>query len=130
LIAIFFLIGSVAMNACTTPKDTDTDQPDEEDTTSLSDDSLLTLVQKQTFNYFWDGAEETSGLARERIHMDGEYPQNDQDVVTIGGSGFGIMTILVGIERGFISRAEGYTRLNKIADYLAKADRFHGVWPH
>src|SRR5690606_41671769 len=69
-------------------------------------------------------------LFRSRIHMDGEYPQNDQDVVTIGGSGFGIMSILVGIERGFISRTEGYTRLNKIADYLEKADRFHGVWPH
>src|SRR5690606_7615268 len=127
---IFMALISFGITSCTSPKQTDVDQPDENDTTSLSDDSLLTLVQKQTFNYFWDGAEETSGLARERIHMDGEYPQNDQDVVTIGGSGFGIMSILVGIERGFISRTEGYTRLNKIADYLEKADRFHGVWPH
>ena len=127
---IFMALISFGITSCTSPKQTDVSQPDEEDTTSLSDDSLLTLVQKQTFNYFWDGAEETSGLARERIHMDGEYPQNDQDVVTIGGSGFGIMSILVGIERGFISRSEGYTRLNKIADYLEKADRFHGVWPH
>lgn len=97
---------------------------------SLTDDSLLTLVQKQTFNYFWEGAEPTSGLARERIHMDGVYPQNDQDVVTTGGSGFGVMAILVGIERNFITRQQGMERLTKITDFLAKADRFHGAWPH
>lgn len=96
----------------------------------LSDDSLLTLVQERTFQYFWDGAEPVSGLARERFHMDGNYPQNDKNVVTTGGSGFGIMAILVGIERGFISRQEGADRLEKIVDYLEKADRFHGVWPH
>ncbi|WP_134088900.1 glucoamylase family protein [Olivibacter sp. XZL3] len=97
---------------------------------SLSDDSLLTLVQQQTFQYFWEGAEETSGLARERIHLDGVYPENDQDVVTIGGGGFGVMNILVGIERGFISRQEGVQRLEQIVNYLEKADRFHGAWPH
>jgi hypothetical protein len=98
--------------------------------TSITDDSLLTRVQYQTFNYFWEGAEQSSGMARERIHMDGIYPQNDQKVITSGGSGFGIMAILTGIERGFISRDEGFKRMNKIVDFLEKADRFHGVWPH
>ncbi|GAA4782723.1 glucoamylase family protein [Olivibacter ginsenosidimutans] len=97
---------------------------------SLSNDSLLTLVQQRTFQYFWEGAEKTSGMARERIHMDGNYPENDQDVVTLGGSGFGVMALLVGIERGFITREAGVERLNQIVDYLKKADRFHGAWPH
>ncbi|TXK49367.1 beta-glucosidase [Pontibacter qinzhouensis] len=96
----------------------------------LSDDELLTLVQRNTFQYFWNGAEPTSGLARERIHMDGDYPQNDQNVITTGASGFGVMAILVGIERGFITRQEGFERLQKAVDYLGKADRFHGAWPH
>ena len=96
----------------------------------LTADSLLTLVQKQTFEYFWSGAEPTSGLARERFHVDGDYPDNDQNVITIGGSGFGVMAILVGIERGFITRKKGFERLDHIVDYLEKADRFHGVWPH
>ena len=96
----------------------------------MSDDSLLTLLQHQTFRYFWDAAESTSGMARERIHLDGDYPQNDQDVVTLGGSGFGVMAILVGIERGFITREEGFARFRQIVDYLTKADRFHGAWPH
>ena len=96
----------------------------------LSDDALMDTVQRRTFNYFWEGAEPNSGLARERIHLDGDYPEKDQNVVTTGGSGFGIAGLLVGIERGFIPREEGVKRLTKIADYLKRADRFHGVWPH
>ncbi|RAV28469.1 glucoamylase family protein [Sinomicrobium soli] len=95
-----------------------------------ADDELLDLVQRQTFDYFWGGAEPNSGMAPERIHIDGEYPQDDQDVVTTGGSGFGLMAILVGVERGFISREEALERYEKIVGFLEKADRFHGVWPH
>ena len=107
--------------------DTGTEKPD---TTALSDDSLMNKIQQQTFQYFWEGAEPTSGLARERIHIDGEYPQNDQQVITTGGSGFGIMGMVVGMERGYITKAEGETRLNKIMDYLAKIPRFKGAWSH
>ena len=79
-------------------------------------DQVFERVQKSTFQYFWEGAEPTSGLARERIHCDNVYPDNDQDTVTTGGSGFGLMALLVGVER--------------IAGYREKADRFHGAWPH
>ena len=98
--------------------------------TNISDDSLMTLVEERTFQYFWDGAEPTSGMARERIHEDGVYPQHDENIVTTGGSGFGVMAILVGIERGFITRAKGFARLQQIASFLSTADRFHGAWPH
>lgn len=96
----------------------------------ISDDSLMSLVQYRTFQYFMDGAEPVSGMARERFHADGEYPENDMNVITSGGSGFGVMAILVGIERGFITRKEGKARLQKIVDWLETADRFHGAWPH
>lgn len=95
-----------------------------------STDSLLTKIQSQTFQYFWEAAEPISGLARERIHIDGEYPQNDQNVITIGGSGFGIMGMVVAMERGFISKAEGTERLSKIMEYLKKIERFQGAWSH
>lgn len=105
-------------------------QQEKQAETSISDDSLLTLVQYRTFQYFWDGAEPTSGAARERFHTDDVYPQNDKHIVTSGGTGFGLMAILVGIERDFITRQEGFERLNKLVDWLGRADRFHGVWPH
>src|SRR5512145_467667 len=70
----------------------------------ISDDSLLNLVEYHTFQYFWDGAEPTSGMARERFHVDGVYPENDKNIVTVGGSGFGVMSILAGIKQGYITR--------------------------
>jgi len=95
-----------------------------------STDSVFYRVQYNTFQYFWQGAEPNSGLARERIHMDDVYPQNDKNIVTTGGSGFGVMAILVGIERGFITRQQGFKRFERIINFLEKADRFHGAWPH
>ena len=95
-----------------------------------NDDDFLDYIEKVHFNYMWEGAEANSGLACERIHLDGVYPQNDKTVVTIGGSGFGVAGLIVGMERGFITRAEGIARLHKIVDFLTRADRFHGVWPH
>ena len=89
---------------------------------TITDEELLTLVQQQTFKYFWDFAHPASGMARER--------NSSGDLVTSGGSGFGIMAIVVGIERGFITRQQGIERLDKILDFLETADRFHGVWPH
>ncbi len=108
-----------------------TQKPEAEtEVSKVTEDSLLDKVQYQTFQYFWEGAEPTSGLARERIHMDNIYPSNDRNVVTSGGSGFGVMAILVGIERGFVSRQEAVSRYEKILNFLETADRFHGVYPH
>ena len=72
-----------------------------------SDSVMLDYIQKVHFNYMWDGAEQTSGLAPERIHLDRNYPQNDSSVVTTGGSGFGIAGILVAIDRNlFLGKKE------------------------
>ncbi len=97
---------------------------------AIADTALFRLVQYQTFQYFWNGAEPVSGLGRERYHVDGSYPENDKNVVTSGGSGFGVMAILAGIERGFVSRDSGRIRLEKIVRFLETADSYHGVWSH
>ncbi len=88
----------------------------------ITDDDLLTLVQQQTFKYFWDFGHPSCGMARER--------NSSGDIVTTGGSGFGIMAMIVAMQRGFISRSDGITRLDKILGFLETCDRFHGVWPH
>lgn len=106
----------------------DTEQPQERD--SLSEEALLDTVQRQTLKYFWEYAEPNSGMARERYHPDGDYPRDDEHIVTTGGSGFGLMALVVGMEREWISREEGVARLKQIAEFLEGADRFHGVWPH
>lgn len=95
---------------------------DSEKFPQIPDDELLDKVQKHTFKYFWDYAHPTSGLARERL--------GSGDTVAAGGSGFGIMAVIVGVERGWITRTEGAARILTIANFLAEAERFHGAWPH
>lgn len=99
-------------------------------TAALPDEALLDSVERRTFDYFWSGAEPNSGLAPERIHLDGVYPQEDSTVVTTGGSGFGLMALIAGIDRGYITRDEGVARFERAVSFLEHADRFHGAWPH
>ena len=90
----------------------------------ISDNALLDLVQQQTFKYFWDYAHPVSGLARERSNATPE-------TVTSGGSGFGIMAIVTGINRGFITRTQGLARMQTIVSFLKNtAQKFHGAFPH
>ena len=89
---------------------------------TMTDEELLTLVQKQTFKYFYDYAHPSSGMARERL--------GSEDIVTSGGSGFGVMAFIVAMERNFITRKEGLAHIEKILTFLEKADKFHGAWSH
>jgi hypothetical protein len=93
----------------------------------LSDTELLELTQRQTFRYFWDFAHPVSGLARERSNVRAEY---GNEVVTTGGSGFGVMAIVVATERGWITRPQAVGRMLQLTAFLMRADRFHGVFPH
>jgi hypothetical protein len=96
----------------------------------LSDEQLLDMVAYYTFRYFWNGAEPNSGMAPERIHLDGEYPDNDAHIITTGGTGMGLIGILGGIDGDWISREQFLARFEKILTFLENADRWHGIWPH
>jgi hypothetical protein len=93
----------------------------------LSDSAILDVVQRQTFRYFWDFAHPVSGMARERSNIAYDY---GNEVVTTGGTGFGIMAIIVATERKWISRDSALRHLNKMLRFLSKADSYHGVFPH
>lgn len=89
----------------------------------IPDEDLLTLVQKQTFRYFWDFGHEQSGMARERT--------TSGDVVTTGGTGFGVMAMLVAANRGFITRRQAMERVQKIVTFLdEKCTKYHGAYAH
>ncbi|MCD8539838.1 MAG: Ig-like domain-containing protein, partial [Leadbetterella sp.] len=85
-------------------------------------EALLDKVQAQTFKYFWDFAHASSGMIRER--------SSSTTTVTTGGTGFGLMAILVGVERKFITRNEGLERVRKITTFLESADSYHGAYSH
>ena len=114
---ILLAAGLLAALACSTGSSAD------EGLAPLSDEALFDLVQERSFRYFWDYAHPVSGLARERL--------GSGDTVTSGGSGFGLMCLPVGVERGFITREEACARMRTVLDFLEnKAERFHGAWPH
>jgi hypothetical protein len=89
----------------------------------MNDEELLTMVQEASFRYYWEGAQPDSGMTRE------SFP-GDDNIVATGASGFGIMALVVGVDRGFVTREQGLERILKLADFLERADRYHGVWPH
>lgn len=93
----------------------------------LSDSALLDLVQKQTFRYFWDFAHPVSGLSRERSNTSFNY---GHETVTTGGTGFGIMAMIVAVERKWITRDTAVKHLLKMVRFLEKSNRYHGVFPH
>lgn len=95
---------------------------------NFSDSQITEMVKKDALKYFWDFAQSNSKLARERYHTDN--PNDDANTVTTGGSGFGLMTILVGIKNGYVSQADAVSRLTTALDFLQTANRFHGAWPH
>lgn len=113
----------------------------------ITDDELLETVQRQTFRYFWDFAHPVSGLARERsntvkgatywdyineVYNEPNFSENTygEESCAIGGSGFGIMSMLVAVERGWITREAALERLHKIVEFLYQAETFHGAFPH
>ena len=98
-------------------------KPAEAATREMTDEQLLDMLQLANFRYYWEGCEPNSGLAREDI-------PGHTDMIAAGASGFGMMSILVGIHRGFITREQGVERFLRITEFLSKAQRHHGVYPH
>jgi hypothetical protein len=93
------------------------------ETHPMTDDELLDMVQEASFRYYWEGAEPHSGMALENI-------PGRKHMVATGASGFGIMAIVAGASRGFVTRAEAVERFLTITAFLKKADKFHGAFPH
>ena len=92
-----------------------------------TDEALLDLVQRRSFAYFWDFAHAGSGMARDRGPADGS---DGKDLLAVGGTGFGIMAMIVAAERGWISREAARARLLTILEFLEQADCYNGVFPH
>lgn len=89
----------------------------------ISSVALLDSVQLKTLQYFWNFAHPVSGLARER--------NTSGDLVTSGGSGMGVMALIAGVNRNFISRSQAVDHLVKMSNFLLyKTKVYHGAFPH
>jgi hypothetical protein len=91
--------------------------------TGLSDDALLDVIQQQTLQYFWDFGHPISGMAR-------ESSKHSRHTVATGATGFGIMAIITGAHRGWLSHQAVRDRITKIVDFLDQAPKYHGAFSH
>lgn len=91
---------------------------------AASDSVLLDMVQEYTLKYFTDFAHPHTGLARERSN------DLNGDIVTTGGTGFGLMSLIAGTERGFITKEQALSIIDRTVTFLEKCEKFHGAWAH
>ncbi len=94
---------------------------------NLDSDALMEAVARQTFRFFWEGAEPSSFMARDRTTQKADPPG---DLVAVGGTGFGVMALVVAVERGWVGRDAALERLNWMLETLERAERHHGAYPH
>lgn len=131
IIVLFFLV--LGIFSCTKPSPGQGMDPDLYDQLhpklekELTDEQLMDSIQYYTLKYFTDAAH-SSGMTRERNHP--SRPSFDANTVTSGGSGFGVMALIAGANRGFITRSQARVQIEKICDFLINSDRFHGAFPH
>ncbi|WP_295179908.1 glucoamylase family protein [uncultured Christiangramia sp.] len=137
--SVFLLLNILLFTACSDdsgpgyqePYNPNPDPTDDDvaEVSSLTDEELLDMVQETTFTYFWDFAESNSGMARERS-QDNAYGGDAPNIVTTGGTGFGLASFPAAVERGWISKTEAQDRVIKILDFLESVPTYHGAFSH
>ena len=137
--SVFLLLNILLFTACSDdsgpgyqePYNPNPDPTDDDvaEVSSLTDEELLDMVQETTFTYFWDFAESNSGMARERS-QDNAYGGDAPNIVTTGGTGFGLASFPAAVERGWISKTEAQNRIIKILDFLETVPTYHGAFSH
>ena len=74
-------------------------------------DPYIDLTARLAFDYFWEQANPANGLVKDR--------STDGSAASIAAVGFGLSAITVGIDRGWITRAEGAGRVEATLDFFA-----------
>ena len=91
----------------------------------MTDPALLDRLTRETLGYFTEFAHPVSGMARER------YGAPDWDeTVTTGGTGFGIMALIAGAERGILAPEAVVAQIDRITRHLESAPRYRGAFAH
>ena len=88
----------------------------------LNEDQLLDLIQLANVNYFVENYDINSGM-----YM--PYRMKDKAVVSVRETGGAMLSMLVGVEKGFVSKALFLSRVKRIVGFLGKAQNNKGFFP-
>jgi hypothetical protein len=88
------------------------------------DERLLDEVQRGCFNFLWHHTDPVTGMVPDRA--------SEMSVVSVAGVGFQLSGVVVGVERGWVTRAEGEVRVLRILRALAAnpENRMAGLFYH
>jgi hypothetical protein len=78
---------------------------------SIAAQSFLDDLQQRSFRYFWEQADPQTGLVPDRARMDGSpLDASHQNVASIAATGFGLTSLCIAPDRGWISKADALDR--------------------
>lgn len=95
----------------------------------LSDEELLDVIERQSFDYFMMERNAKTGLVRDRAH---NFQRGKITApASIAATGFGLTALGVGVERGWLDRATAREMtLRTLRFFLNMAPQEHGFFYH
>jgi len=98
------------------------------DPASASDEELLELVERASFEYFWNEANPETGLIKDRCYA---FGPDERDVASLSAVGFALSAICVADKRGWVPHEEAYERVLRTLQYFQiEAQMFNGFYFH
>ncbi|MHC8948917.1 glucoamylase family protein [Sphingobacterium hungaricum] len=88
----------------------------------LNNDQLLDLIQFSHINYFLENYDINSGMYL-------PYRIKDKPIVSLKETGYALLSMIVGVEKGFIPKSTFANRINRIAKFLGNAQNRYGIFP-
>lgn len=98
----------------------------------LEDDRFLEDVSRRSFQYFWEYTDPGTGMTRGRAKADGTpYDPIRRDIGSIAVTGFGLVALCIGAERGWVEPEEARSRVrNAMRFFSDHAPQEHGWFFH
>lgn len=96
--------------------------------TPITDADLITYEMRGAFNFFWEQANTDPNSAGYGLIRD-RYP-GSPGIASIAAVGFGLSALIVGVERGYITREAGYARALGTLQTLSRMERVEGFYYH
>jgi hypothetical protein len=99
---------------------------------SADDDLLLEDLSKRSFMFFWEQADPSTGIVRDRSRTDGTPVEGGgRDVGSIAAVGFGLTGLCIAAERQWVARADAIERARTTLRFFAeRIDQQHGWFYH
>ena len=94
----------------------------------LPDDALLDQIQQRAMLYFWQQADPTTGLVKDRAN---NFGAEGYKVASIAATGFGLAGLAIGESHGWLTYDEAYERTLATLRYLRDdMPQEHGFYYH